>query len=72
MHRCSNYPGTDALLELLDKLLGKLDAKEPFHYSQWETIDRASLLTVPPTFEEYKKTLIRAINSLTKHSFLAK
>lgn len=37
-----------------------------------ETTNRASLLTVPTTFEEYKKALITAINSLTWHSFLAK
>ena len=72
MHRCNNCPGTDALLEFLDKKLGKFDADEHFHYSEWETTDRASLLTVTTTFEEYKEALITAINSLTKYSFLAK
>ena len=40
--------------------------------SQWQTTYGASLVTVTSTCEEYKDTLISAINAITKHSFLAK
>ena len=72
MHRCSNCPGTAALLDFLDEELREFDLNDQFHYSQWETTDRASLITITTTFEEYKETLIEAIDLLTKHSFLAK
>ena len=62
IHQSNNCPKTDTLLEFLDKQLG-----EHFHYSQLEATDRASLLTVTTTFEEYKEALIAATNSLTKH-----
>ena len=35
-------------------------------------LDRASLVTVTSACEECKDTLISAINTITKHSFLAK
>ena len=40
--------------------------------TQWQTTDRVFLVTVTSTCEEYKDTLISAINAITKHSFLAK
>ena len=43
-----------------------------FHHSQWQTADRASLVTVTSTCEEYKDTLISTIKAITKHLFLAK
>ena len=36
------------------------------------TNKRASLVTVTLTCEEYKDTLISALNAITKHLFLAK
>ena len=49
-----------------------IDPDFQFHYQQWQTTDRASLVTVTSTCEECKDTLISAINTRTKHSFLAK
>ena len=43
-----------------------------FHHSQWETTDRASLVTVTSTCEEYNDTLISTINAITKHLVSAK
>ena len=43
-----------------------------FHYSQWQTTDRGSLITVTSTCEEYEDTLISAINAIAKHLSLAK
>ena len=72
MHRCTNCPATNALRKFLEEELSDIDPDFQFHYSQWQTTDRASLVTVTSTCEEYKDTLITAINATTKHSFLAK
>ena len=50
----------------------KIDPDFQFQYSQWQTTDRASIVTVTSTCEEYEDTLISAINVITKHLFLAK
>ena len=54
------------------KELSDIDPDFQFHYSQWQTANRASLVTVISTCEEHKDTLIPAINAITRHSFLAK
>ena len=66
-HRCTNCPGTIALRKFLEEELNDIDPDFQFHYSQWQTTDRASLVTVTSTCEEYKDTLISAINATTKH-----
>ena len=72
MHRCESCPGSAALKEFLDHELSHLDMDSEFHYSQWQTTDRATLATLTTTFEEYKEILINSINNLTRHSYLAK
>ena len=69
MHFCINCPGTNVLRKFLDEELSDIDPDFQFHYSQWQTTDRASLVTVTSTCEEYKDTLISAINAIMKHSF---
>ena len=72
MHRGTNCPGTNALRKFLEEELSDIDPDFQFRYSQWQTTDRASLVTVTSTCEEYKDTLISAINAITKHLLLAK
>ena len=72
MHCCTNCPRTNALRKFLEEELSDIDPDFQFHHSQWQTTDRASLVTVTSTCEEYKDTLISAINAITKHSLLAK
>ena len=72
MHRCTNCPGTNALHKFLEEELSDIDPDFQFHYSQQQTTDRASLVIVTSTCEEYKDALISARNVITKHSFLAK
>eukprot|EP00111_Clytia_hemisphaerica_P007837 TCONS_00022787-protein len=43
-----------------------------FHYSQWQKRDYTTLVTITTTLEEYKESLIEAIDSLTRHSYLVK
>ena len=72
LHRCTNCPGTNALSKFLEEELSDIDPDFQSHYSQWQTIDRASLVTATSTCEEYKETLISVINAITKLSFLAR
>ena len=72
MHRCINCQETNTLREFLKEELNDIDPDFQFHYQQWQATDRTSLVTVTSTCEEYKETLISAINNVTKHSFLAK
>ena len=58
MHRCTNCPRTNALRKFLEEDLSDIDPGFQFHYSQWQTTDRASLVTVRSTCKEYKDTLI--------------
>ena len=72
MHRCINCQEANTLREFLKEELNDIDPDFQFHYQQWQATDRTSLVTVTSTCEEYKETLISAINNVTKHSFLAK
>ena len=72
MHRCTNCVGKNALRKFLEEELSDIDPDFRFHYSKWQTADRASLVTVTSTCKEYKDTSISAINSITNHSLLAR
>ena len=58
-----------ALRKFLEKELSEIDPDSQSHYWQWQTTDRASLVTVTSTCEEYEDTLISAIKPITKHVF---
>ena len=72
IHCCTNCPGTNALCKFLEAELRDIDLDFQFHYSQWQTTDRTSLVTLTSTCEEHKDSLISAINAIAKHLSLAK
>ena len=72
MHQCESCPARAGLKQILDEQLSDVDSESEFHYNQWDTTHRASLITVTKTCKEYKDVLIDAIDKLTKHSYLAK
>ena len=72
MHWCEYCPGTVCLKEFLDQELNKHEDDEKFSYYQWDTANRAILTIFTATYEEYKETLIDAIDDLTRHSYIAK
>ena len=72
MHHCTDCPGTNSLHKFLEEERSDIDPDFQFHYSQCQTTGRVSLVTITSTCEEYKDTLISAINAITKHLFLAK
>ena len=71
MHCCTNCPETNTC-KFLEEELSDIDLDFQFDYSKWQTTDRVFLIMVTSTCEEYKDTLISAINAITKHLFLAK
>ena len=72
IYRCANCLGTNALRKFLEEELSEINPDFQFRCSQWQTTDRTSLVTVTSTCEEYKDTLISAVNAITKHLFLVK
>ena len=72
IHRCTIYPGTNALRKFLEEELSDIDPDFQFHYSQRKTTEKAFLITVISTCEECKDTLMSAVNAITKRSFLAR
>ena len=52
---CTNCPG-NALCNFLEEELSDINPDFQFHYSHWQTTDRASLVLVTSTCEEYKDT----------------
>ena len=72
MHHCTNCPERNTLHKFLENELSDIDPDFQFHHYQWQTTERASLVTVTLTCEEYKDTLISALNAIRKHLLLAK
>ena len=69
MHWCESCPGIATLKEFLDQ---ELNEHEKFNYCHWNTKDWSILTTFTTTYEEYKETLINAIDDLTRHSYITK
>ena len=72
IHHCKSCPGIAGLKEFLDEQICDVDLAIEFHYSQWNTTDRATLATMNTTYKDYKVILIETINKLTRYSYLAK
>ena len=71
MHRCTRCPGTNALCKFFEERLSEIDPDFEFYYTKCQTTDRASLVTVTLTCEEYRNTAISETNAITKHLFSA-
>ena len=60
-----------SLTFLEDQVTG-VDVDDKFQFSQLDTTDRATLTAIVTAYDEYQELLLKTINSLTRHSFLAK
>ena len=49
IHHCESCPGMERLKEFLDEQLSDVDLDIEFHYSQWNSRDRATLATMIPS-----------------------
>ena len=71
-HQCENCPGPEGIQNVLDKELEEMDPEEEFYLNQWQTTDRATLITQTVSLEDYKDLLISHMNKLTSHFNIAK
>ena len=60
-----------SLTFLEDQVTG-VDVDDKFQFSQLDTTDRATLTAIVTAYDEYQELLLKTINNLTRHSFLAK
>ena len=60
-----------SLTFLEDQVTG-VDVDDKFQFSQLDTTDRATLTAIVTAYDEYQELLLKTINNLTSHSFLAK
>ena len=67
IHHCEKCPGTAALKAFLDEELDEFKPDSEFQYLQWQTTDRAALVTLTTTCEEFKDTLIKSIKMPRKY-----
>ena len=71
VHRCEKCPGKEALLEFLQEEID-MDDDEELYVEQWQTVDRAAMITQTVTVEEYREMLESSMDDLTAHSYIAK
>ena len=71
VHRCPKCPGKEALLSFLKNEI-EMEDEDEMYINQWQTTDRATMITQTVTFEEYRELLATAIDNLTTHSYIAK
>ena len=71
IHRCPEYPGTKPLQEFITAELARQEIDER-EYSQWQSTDRPTLITVKASTDSFLDTLVDKINYLTTQSFVAK
>ena len=72
VHRCDKCPGTESLKAFVDEKLQDYDDDMDISFNQWQTTDRSTLIKQTATIDEYKEILIKDIDSLTAHSYIAK
>ena len=55
---------------ILDQELKEHQDDDKFNYCQWDTTDRAILITFTATYEEYKENLIDFIDDTKRHCYI--
>ena len=71
VHRCSDCPGEKALLELLRKLLEKIN-NDFILFQHWESTDRAHIVTISLPVNDFIANVAKKISDITAHSFIIK
>ena len=72
VHRCANCPGSDEVKRFIVEELHDFDDEDEFVFNQWESTDRPQMITQSMYKDEYINMVVKRINDLTSHSFLAK
>lgn len=72
VHRCSNCPGSDALRSFLKDKLSDFDEDDELQFNQWESTDRPQMITQTVCISDFIDLVVKRIDNLTSHSFIAK
>ena len=67
VHRCSNCPGEEALLELFEEINNDF-----IQFQQWESTDRGHIVTMSLHVDDFIQNVAKKISNLTAHSFISK
>lgn len=70
MDLCENCPGKESVLELFRD--SEEDLPDHIEYKQWVTTDRAEMVTVIKSQEEYFETLVEKLENLKTHHYISK
>ena len=73
LHRCEACPGKPALKQYLEQLTeNDYDPEDDITFNQWVHVDRSNLVTQQLTVEEFIDELVKKVDALTTHDYIAK
>ena len=72
MNECTDCPGKQALLDTIDVSEECSILPDTIVYKEWVTADRAEMITVLKTKDEYFETLAAKLEQLKTHHFVSK
>ena len=70
IHRCDDCPGTQYLQNFLSETLTSAD--EEISFQQWQSTDSTKLISQTLDLESFIDLVVKTIDRLTSHSYLAK
>ena len=70
IHRCDDCPGTQYFQNFLSETLTSAD--EEISFQQWQSTDSTKLISQTLDLESFIDLLVKTIDRLTSHSYLAK
>ena len=69
--QCDNCPGKEPLTKYLYEIFGEYEDDFEMHYKQWQTTDRATLLSLTADVPMFAELLASCFEKLQSHSFIA-
>ena len=72
LRQCDSCPGNKALIEYLYNYFGKYEEEFQISYKQWQTVDRATLLSLTADIPSFIELLVSSLEILLPHYFIAR
>ncbi|XP_065673656.1 uncharacterized protein LOC136090720 [Hydra vulgaris] len=69
--QCDDCPGKEPLTKYLYEIFGEYEDDFEIHYKQWQTTDRATLLSLTADVPTFVELLASCFEKLQAHSFIA-
>ncbi|XP_065679428.1 uncharacterized protein LOC136081787 isoform X1 [Hydra vulgaris] len=69
--QCDNCPGKETLTKYMYEIFGEYEDDFEIHYKQWQTTDRATLLSLTADVSTFVELLVSCFEKLQAHSFIA-